>query len=116
MSDQAKLPCDKVIVRLWEYIDEELPGESSEAVEEHLEFCARCFPEYDFQRAYKEFVRQTANQCVPAELRKRIFEAILREEMAGCDPEAAERPLGKRLREAIDALVRRGDGGGGSSR
>ncbi|MBW3654844.1 MAG: zf-HC2 domain-containing protein [Gemmatimonadetes bacterium] len=71
------MPCAHVIARLWEYIDGELDAASAAEVSAHLEMCSRCFPQYDYQRAYREFVRRTHRQQVPAALRRRVFEAIL---------------------------------------
>lgn len=79
MSDAERIPCDRVITRLWEYVDGELPEERAAEVREHLDVCARCFPQYDFQRAYREFLRHCAEQPVPPGLRKRVFERILAE-------------------------------------
>jgi mycothiol system anti-sigma-R factor len=92
MNENAKIPCSEVVERLWEYIDEELADPDSAAVRAHLDACARCFPQYDFQRAYREFLRCTGDQPVPAELRQRVFEAMLVEEvraMSSADAEPA---------------------------
>lgn len=77
------VPCDHVIARLWEYLDGDLQGENAERIAEHLDLCARCYPEYDFRHAYLRFMRRCASQQVPAGVRKRIFEAILAEERRG---------------------------------
>lgn len=74
------IPCDQVISRLWEYIDGELTEESADKVRAHLDICSRCFPQYDFQRAFKEFTRRSAQKPMPPELRRRVFEAIIAEE------------------------------------
>ena len=80
MREAIGVPCDHVIAQLWEYLDGDLRGENAERIHDHLELCARCFPEFDFRQAYLRFMRRCAGQPVPAELRKRIFEAILAEE------------------------------------
>lgn len=82
MNDGTMIPCDQVVAKLWEYLDRELSPEASAQVERHLEICRRCFPQYDFQRAYREYLRQVHRESVPPELRHRIFEAILAEESA----------------------------------
>lgn len=74
------VPCDHVIARLWEYLDGDLREDNAARIHQHLDLCARCFPEYDFRQAYLVFMRRCARQRVPAGLRKRVFEAILAEE------------------------------------
>lgn len=80
MSDVERIPCDRVIARLWEYIDGELADAGAEEIRAHLEVCANCFPQYDFQRAYLTFLRRCGEQPVPPGLRQRVFRCILEEE------------------------------------
>jgi anti-sigma factor (TIGR02949 family) len=80
MNEERMIPCDHVIAQLWEYLDGDLDELRSEQVRRHLDVCARCFPEYDFRRAYLKFMRRCSTQQVPAELRRRVFETILEEE------------------------------------
>jgi anti-sigma factor (TIGR02949 family) len=80
MSDPMKIPSDQVIARLWEYIDGELEPSTAAEISAHLELCERCFPQYDYQTAYREFIRRTGREQVPPGLRRRIFEMILAED------------------------------------
>ncbi|MGH7477292.1 MAG: zf-HC2 domain-containing protein [Longimicrobiales bacterium] len=82
MTDRAgvMISCEHVIARLWEFIDGELDAASEAEVQQHLELCERCFPQYDFQRAYSEFMRRVARRLAPPGLRRRIFEQLLAEE------------------------------------
>jgi mycothiol system anti-sigma-R factor len=82
MKDGTMIPCDQVVAKLWEYLDQELAPEASAQVQQHLEICRRCFPQYDFQRAYRVYLLQVQRESVPPALRHRIFEAILAEEAA----------------------------------
>lgn len=84
MNEASGMPCDRVIAQLWEYLDGDLRDAGAERVEEHLELCARCFPEFDFRRAYLRFMRSCSAQRVPPEVRRRVFEAILAEERRAC--------------------------------
>lgn len=105
MSEVEMIPCDQVIIKLWDYLDGELGSETSAAMEAHLDACARCFPEFDFQRAYKEFVRETRFGSVPPELRRSVFETILND-----DAEAAGAGgLGSRLARRVRGWIGRGD-------
>lgn len=74
------MPCDQVMDRLWDYLDGELDNETSERIHEHLEVCSRCFPQYDFRRAFKELIQRSGEGPVPPGLRRRIFEALLQED------------------------------------
>jgi mycothiol system anti-sigma-R factor len=106
MNQAEMIPCDQVIARLWEYLDGELDPERSAPIQAHLEMCARCFPQYEFQRAYKTFVRRSAQQEIPPALRRRIFEVILAEE-SGRPLENGLRPSWfDRLRERLTRLGR----------
>jgi anti-sigma factor (TIGR02949 family) len=46
------IDCDAVMRQLWDYLDGELTGERERAMREHLAVCARCYPHYDFERAF----------------------------------------------------------------
>lgn len=102
MNGPEMVPCDHVIAKLWEYVDGELKEENAARVRAHLEICSRCFPQYDFQRAYKEFVRRSAQQPMPARLRRRVFEAILEEETSSRS--AGEGTVGPRIRSFLKRL------------
>ncbi len=73
------MPCDQVTDRLWAFIDGELPDDEMQAVQEHLEVCGRCFPQYDWNRAYTRFMRNASVRMTSPALRRRVFEALLRE-------------------------------------
>lgn len=73
------MPCEHVMDRLWAFVDGELPIEEENAVRAHLEECGRCFPQYDWQRAYTEFMRAAAQRMENPALRRRVFAALLRE-------------------------------------
>lgn len=80
MSSRETMPCGDVVQRLWEYIDGELDADTTAAVWEHLTLCERCFPHYDFQRAFQVFLRQHDRSPVPPELRQKVFTMLLEEE------------------------------------
>lgn len=78
MDNAMMLPCDQVITRLWEYLDGALNDTQAGKIREHLEMCARCFPQYDFERAFLALLKRNANQPVPVALRQNVFEALLK--------------------------------------
>jgi mycothiol system anti-sigma-R factor len=72
------MPCEHVLARLWEYLDGELSPADDEAVRKHLEVCGRCYPRYNFQRAYLEYARRIRDrEHAPTELRRRLFQNLL---------------------------------------
>jgi len=73
--------CEDALSRLWEFLDGELPPDGERELQQHLEVCGRCYPQYDFRRAFLEYTRRlVAEHHVPPELRQRLFQRILREE------------------------------------
>jgi len=75
------IDCSDVVAQLYEFIDGEL--EDAEAVAKiraHLDLCKRCYPHYDFEKAFLRFLAEQGRACAPPELKRRIFERILEEE------------------------------------
>ena len=63
------MECKEVLIRLWEYLDEELGPEESEAVAAHLNRCRQCFPAYCCDRALLELLARQRTVCsAPASL------------------------------------------------
>ena len=79
MSDEA-LSCRQAVEQLWSYIDGELSADERERVHQHLAACHDCYPHYDFQKAFLEFVERQAEKPVPPGLRRRVFLRLLAEE------------------------------------
>lgn len=72
--------CSDALEQLWALLDRELDEAAAARVREHLDRCQTCYPQYDFHRAYREFVTARCRHDAPAGLRRRIFMALLREE------------------------------------
>ena len=79
MTEPTRATCSDVLTRLWEYIDGELTPERTELIQEHLQRCQACYPQYDFQRAFMAFVGRQCQQPAPPGLRRKIFERLLEE-------------------------------------
>ena len=78
------ITCDDALGRLWEFLDRELPPAEEAAVQRHLEICGRCYPKYDFQRAYFEYTRRLRErERVSPESRRRLFSRLLAQESGG---------------------------------
>jgi len=79
MTDFGKCSgeCADVLRQLWDFLDEELTPERMVSVRAHLDRCAGCYPEYDFERIFLDAVAATGRQrCASAELRERILEQL----------------------------------------
>ena len=77
------LDCDAVMRQLWDYLDGELTEERMEAIRAHLAVCARCYPQFDFERAFLEtLARARREHSDYARLRARIIAALRGEGLA----------------------------------
>ena len=67
--------------RLWEFLDGELEVAEAGAVRKHLEVCRRCYPKFDFQKAWFEHVRRASRPIeMSDDTRRRLFQSILEQE------------------------------------
>lgn len=81
IKSTGMVPCEHVLARLWEFLDGELPPADEAAVKKHLDICNRCYPQYDFQRAYFEYAQRIRErEHAPPSLRRRLFQKILEQE------------------------------------
>jgi anti-sigma factor (TIGR02949 family) len=84
MKALGMIRCEDAMRQLWDFLDGELAEDDREALEKHLEVCGRCYPAYDFQRAYLEYTRRLATrEQAPPDLRKRLFLKLLEQEGQG---------------------------------
>lgn len=75
----GSLTCREVVELLWEYIDAELTPDMEGRIRAHLEACEKCYPHYEFQKAFVEFVRRHGGGAAPAALRMKVIQAIQEE-------------------------------------
>jgi mycothiol system anti-sigma-R factor len=81
MPSPGGIDCGGVMGQLYEYLDEEIEcPETAEKIRKHLELCKRCYPRYNFEKAFLRFVSDQGRTSAPPELRRRIFMNILEEE------------------------------------
>lgn len=48
------IDCQAVMRQLWAYLDGELSVERIPEIQGHLAMCARCHPQFEFERAFLE--------------------------------------------------------------
>ena len=72
-----KVDCAAAMRNLWEFLDEELSDDRMREMRRHLECCQRCWPHYDFDRAFLAAVSRvgTARGC-PEEVRRQVLTAL----------------------------------------
>lgn len=71
--------CSDALDQLWALLDQEICDEDAAPLREHLERCQHCYPQYDFERAYRQLLAMQCNEQAPPELRRRIFMRLLEE-------------------------------------
>ena len=77
------LDCDAVMRQLWDYLDGELTPDREDAVRAHLAVCKRCYPQYDFQRAFLDALESSRRQHPPERVfRERVLSALRAEGFA----------------------------------
>lgn len=67
-----KLSCEEVIEQLFTYLDGELKGGRSIAIDRHLERCRDCFSRVEFEKRLRARIRRTASAKAPDRLQRRI--------------------------------------------
>jgi anti-sigma factor (TIGR02949 family) len=55
--------CEEVLIRLWEYLDQELSPEEADLVRLHLRSCPQCHPAYCCDRAFLELLARQRSAC-----------------------------------------------------
>jgi len=69
--------CEEAFRRLDDYLDHELSPEETVLVREHLEICAGCAREFNFERSVVEGVEQKLQQIdMPDTLQSRILKLL----------------------------------------
>jgi mycothiol system anti-sigma-R factor len=69
--------CADVVLRLFEFVDNETEPLDRERIQLHLEECGSCLAEYERDRLVKELVRRAcACEQAPAALRSQIMTRI----------------------------------------
>jgi mycothiol system anti-sigma-R factor len=57
------MECDEVLIRLWEYLDQELTPHDAAEVKDHLHRCAHCYPAYCCDRAFLDLLARLRSSC-----------------------------------------------------
>jgi anti-sigma factor (TIGR02949 family) len=85
MSHIDRYTCEDAFLRLDSYLDRELPPEEMDCVRAHIETCAICASEVDFEQTVIDDVRGKLRRIrAPADLMSRISSLIA--SAHGADP------------------------------
>lgn len=86
-EDAEEISCEEAVQRVYEFLDDELTEEKTREVRCHVEQCKRCYPMYNWEKMFLEFVQGRAGreESNPA-LREQVEELLDREEAAGDGP------------------------------
>jgi anti-sigma factor (TIGR02949 family) len=77
MTPLSRYTCEEAFRRLDDYLDHELSAEEMELVREHLEICAGCAREFNFERSVIEGVEEKLQQIdLPDTLQSRILKLL----------------------------------------
>jgi len=60
------MECEEVLIRLWEYLDDELGLEEARAVRAHIQGCRGCYPAYCRDRAFLHLLGRQRARCSSA--------------------------------------------------
>jgi len=55
--------CEDVLIRLWEYLDQELASKEATILRAHLRECPHCRPAYCCDRAFLELLARQRSRC-----------------------------------------------------
>lgn len=76
-DDVEEIPCAEAAEKVYEYLDGELAPERAREVRCHVEQCKRCYPMYDWEQMFLDFIRESADRAEEnPELRQKV-EALL---------------------------------------
>ncbi len=77
------LDCDAVMRQLWDFLDGELTDERMGSIREHLALCARCYPQFEFERTFLETLARARREHSNYEgVRGRVMAALQAEGFA----------------------------------
>lgn len=77
MTQLSRTNCEEAFRRLNDFLDRRLPPEEMRIIEEHLEICAWCAREFNFETSVLHGLKRKVRQLdVPAGLLSRILSQL----------------------------------------
>lgn len=103
--------CSEIVLRVFEYIDQETTPEDGRRIRAHLDGCAECLDEYERDLLLKAVVRRScAGDTAPGRLRAQIMSRITTVRVDARGPEASIESV-----EVVEHFQSSGDAGLGST-
>lgn len=59
----AELSCQESLALVYEFLDGELAADWNEAVRRHVQKCRRCYPHFDFERMFLDYLHEAGNEA-----------------------------------------------------
>jgi len=53
-----QVSCEEALTHLFEYLDGELGTELQEGIHDHLELCQECYPFFNFERLFLDYIQE----------------------------------------------------------
>ncbi len=76
-AEERDIDCREAAERLYEYLDREITPELRTELERHLNACAGCFRQFEFERAFLQFLEARARgRGAAPELKRRIIQEL----------------------------------------
>lgn len=92
MKSLNRFTCEEAFRRLDDYLDRELSPDAMALVREHLEICASCAREFNFESSILKGVREKLHQIeIPVDIQSRIALALAAERRPALDDADSER-------------------------
>lgn len=70
------MDCSEAIHQIYHYLDGELTDDKRSAIAHHLDLCPPCADGFDFEQELRVLIARKCRDDVPADLRRKIAEAI----------------------------------------
>lgn len=76
-NDGEKISCREAVDRIYEFLDGELTEEKAREIRCHVRQCDRCYPMYDWERMFLDYVRDRADHPEDNPKLRRKVESML---------------------------------------
>lgn len=74
------IACDEALEHLFEYLDGELENQTEEKVARHFDICRRCFPRLNFEKAFRDALRQVRRgEQAPERVKQQVLQLLSQE-------------------------------------
>jgi anti-sigma factor (TIGR02949 family) len=76
-TERTEHTCEESLAVVYEYLDGELNPEQHELVRRHLEQCRKCYPYFNFERLFLDYLREVGETSRPsADLERRVRDLL----------------------------------------